>query len=55
VLPSPSSIQSNQKGGIPLKHPEILNVIVGHRPIGIDVKIALRDRNKEGQLWSLPP
>lgn len=34
-----------------LKHHEIsLNVIVGHNPIGINVKIALRGRSKEGQL-----
>lgn len=51
VLPSPSSIKNNQKVGIPLKRHEIpLNVTVGHHPIGINVKIALRGRNKEDQL-----
>lgn len=56
MLPSPSSIRINQKVGIPLRHSEIpLNVIVGHHPIGINVKVALGESSKEGQLYSLPP
>lgn len=51
MLPFPSSIKDNKKVDIPLKHDEVpLNGIVGHNPIGINVKIALRGRNKEGQL-----